>query len=99
MCCASADGEHVWFIDYRKGTQRVNIRTGHCETVWPNGHTHSQCDAGGRYLVGDIAECGDDWRVAFFNIRTGKEIGIVSRFPAYPNPGKSWSLSATTPGV
>ena len=75
-----ADGRHVWYIDYHAGTARVDIQTGERTLVWPGGHTHSHCDQAGKYLVGDI-NVADDWRVAFFNITTGKEIDIVSRLP------------------
>ena len=94
-----ADGDHVWYIDYRKGTERVNIHTGRAENIWPAGHTHSHSDRSGRYLVGDIYEGMDDWQVAFYNIETGKQISIVTQFPVYDTqyckPGGS--LTATTP--
>jgi len=94
-----SDGQHVWYIDYRQGTERVNILTGERKTLWPHGHTHSHCDTRGRYLVGDIAENPTDWRLAFYNINTGREVPIVSDFPVFPSPRptSSWSLSATTP--
>lgn len=80
-----ADGRHVWYIDYRKGTEKVNIETGEKTNVWPNGHTHSHTDQQSRYLVGDInPQPPYTWRVAFFNIRTGKEINIVTEFPPMP---------------
>jgi hypothetical protein len=93
------DGEHVWYIDYRAGTERVNIHTGQRETVWANGHTHSHCDRRSRWLVGDIAESPREWRLAFYNRETKREVGIVSKFPVYPSvrESRSWSLSATTP--
>lgn len=95
-----SDGEHVWYIDYRDGTEKVNIHTGQRTNVWPHGHTHSQSDRASRYLVGDIAESSDDWSLAFYNIKTGKEIAIVTKFPVHPSvyPEKSWSLTAQTPG-
>ena len=94
-----ADGEHVWFIDYRLGTQRVKIYSGECQTVWKNGHTHSHSDRQGRYLVGDIAASPDDWHLAFYNILTDREINIVTQFPVYceARAGRSWSLTATIP--
>jgi hypothetical protein len=88
-----ADGQHVWYIDYRAGTERVNILTGRRENIWPSGHTHSHCDRGGQYLVGDICPGPDDaWSVAFFNIHTGKEINIVSRLPAPPYPRRRFHI-------
>jgi hypothetical protein len=86
-----ADGNHVWYIDYRAGTARVDILTGERTLVWPGGHTHSHCDRAGKYLVGDI-NVADDWRVAFFNITTGKEIDIVSHLPVPSLPRASYHL-------
>ena len=79
-----ADGQYVWYIDYRNGTERVHIHTGQRETIWPGGHTHSHCDRTGQYLVGDINKSDRPWRVAFFNRNTGKEIDIVQSMPAWP---------------
>lgn len=79
-----ADGVHVWHIDYHAGTAKVNTVTRERTLVWPNGHTHSHCDRTGKYLVGDINPAGDNWRIAFFNVATGKEINIVSALPPLP---------------
>jgi hypothetical protein len=76
-----ADGRHVWYVDYRSGTAKVNVATGEHGLVWPNGHTHSHSDRTGQYLVGDINPEGDDWRIAFFNANSGREIDIVSKLP------------------
>jgi hypothetical protein len=81
-----ADGQHVWYIDYRHGTERVNIRSGERTIVWPHGHTHSHSDQHSRFLVGDINDPGDAWSVAFFNIASGKETAIVSEMPGLPYP-------------
>jgi hypothetical protein len=81
-----ADGEHVWFIDYRRGTQRANIRTGKVDSVWPGGHTHSHTDQKGQYIAGDIMPIRDQFRLAFFNIKTGREIDIVTQFPQLDMP-------------
>jgi hypothetical protein len=86
-----ADGRHVWYIDYHGGTVKVDIRTGERTLVWPHGHTHSHADRAGRYLVGDI-NVDDNWRVAFFNISTGKEINIVAQLPAPSPPLRSYHL-------
>ncbi len=83
------DGVHVWYIDYRKGTEKVNIRTGERFNVWPAGHTHSHADRTGRLIVGDVNPQHIDfnlWWVAFFNAATGKEIKIVSELPPLPYP-------------
>ena len=83
------DGKHVWYIDYRKGTERVNIETGVRENIWPSGHTHSHCDRDAKYLVGDVNPgASDQWRVAFFNRATGREIDIVSRLLPLPHRTK-----------
>ncbi len=76
-----SDGRHVWYVDYRSGTAKVNVATGQHASVWRNGHTHSHSDRTGQYLVGDINPEGDDWRIAFFNANSGKEIDIVSKLP------------------
>ena len=79
-----ADGRHVWYIEYHEGTAKVNIDTGEQTLVWPSGHSHSHCDRKGHHLVGDINPQHirmDLWRIAFFNILTGKEINIASELP------------------
>ena len=81
-----SDGVHVWYIHYRLGTEKVNIVTGERQNIWPNGHTHSHCDREGKYLVGDINPVPDDWRIAFYNIATGKEISIVTDLPRLSFP-------------
>lgn len=82
-----ADGEHVWYIDYRKGTEKVNIRTGAWSNVWPAGHTHSHSDRTGQLLVGNVNPQHIDynlWWVSFFNVATGREIRIVTKVPTLP---------------
>lgn len=86
-----ADGRHVWYIDYHGGTTRVDVSTGQRTLVWPNGHTHSHVDRAGRYLVGDI-NVAEDWRIAFFNITTGKEVDIVSQLPMPAWPRRSYHI-------
>lgn len=84
-----ADGVHVWYIHYRKGTEKVNILTGEQTNIWPGGHTHSHCNRDGKYVVGDVNPQHirmDMWRIAFFNTLTGKEINIVSDLPSLPYP-------------
>ncbi len=83
-----ADGDHVWYIDYRKGTEKVNIHTGEQTNVWPGGYTHSHSDRTGQYLAGNVNPQHIDinlWWVAFFNATTGKEIRIVSEVPTLPD--------------
>jgi hypothetical protein len=89
------DGEHVWYIDYRKGTEKVNIRTGTRTNVWPGGHSHSHSDRHGQLLVGDVNPQHIDynlWWVAFFNVKTGKEIKIVSDLPQLPYPRSRYHI-------
>lgn len=88
-----ADGEHVWYLDYTEGpgqgTKKVHLGTGEITTVWPRGHSHSHCDAGGRYLVGDIASWPQDaWEVAFYNSLTGQEVSLVTLLPPYADRSK-----------
>ena len=80
-----ADGEHVWYIDYQNGTERVNLRTGERELVWPAGHSHSHATRDARLLVGDVKEHGD-WSVKFLNRDTGREVDIVAELPEPPFP-------------
>jgi hypothetical protein len=87
-----ADGVHVWYIDYRKGTEKINILTGERTNVWPSGHTHSHNDQKSRYLVGDISPIRDQFRVAFFNIQTGKEINIASDLPLLSYPRSTYHI-------
>ncbi len=92
-----ADGEHVWYIDYRSGTEKVNIHTGERANVWPAGHTHSHCDRDGRYFVGNVNPQHIDfdlWWVSFFNVTTGKEVRIVSEMPMLP---EVWNRYQTCP--
>lgn len=79
-----ADGLHVWYVDYERRTERVQVEIGTRTNVWPGGTCHSHCDAAGRFIVGDIGTYS--WsrtgcRVAFFNTTTGTEIDIVSDLP------------------
>jgi hypothetical protein len=78
------DGQHIWYVDYRNGTEKVNIRTRQKTTVWPGGTWHSHASADGRFLVGDFhtsPQQPDGYRVSFFNTLTGREINIVSKMP------------------
>jgi len=70
----------------------VNILTGARTLVWPSGHTHSHCDRAGKLLVGDINPEDGNWRVAFFNTSTGKEIDIVTQLPPLPSPRRTYHV-------
>ncbi len=87
-----ADGLHVWHIDYKRGTEKVHIHTGERTLVWPSGHTHSHCDRKSQYLVGDISPIRDQFRIAFFHIKTGKEINIVSELPLLGYPRSTYHI-------
>ncbi len=90
-----ADGRHVWYIDYRQGTEKVDIVTGKRTNVWPNGHTHSHSDRESRWLVGDVNPSHinpDFWRVAFYHIGTGREVSIVSDLPRLPYPRSRYHI-------
>lgn len=83
------DGLHIWYVDYHKGTEKVNVLNGRRTSIWPNGTCHSHSSENGQFLVGDIGTYS--WqktgcRVSFFNVAMGKEINIVSDLPlpAYP---------------
>jgi hypothetical protein len=92
-----SDGDHVWYINYREGTEKVNIRTGQRTNIWPAGHTHSHSDRSGRYLAGNVNPQHIDfnlWWVSFFNVATGKEVRIVSEVPMLPNV---WDRYQTCP--
>ncbi|MCU6707933.1 oligogalacturonate lyase family protein [Paenibacillus sp. J5C_2022] len=81
-----ADGKHVWYVDYKHGTEKVNIETGERKIVWKSGTCHSHCDRSGQYVAGDIGPYTwkDGCRVAFYNTLTSREINIVSNLPEPP---------------
>ena len=87
-----ADGRHVWYIDYKRGTEKVDILTGERTNVWPHGHTHSHNDRESRYLVGDICPVRDQFSIAFFNIATGREVTIVSDLPPLRFPRSAYHI-------
>jgi hypothetical protein len=79
-----ADGKHIWYIDYNKGTHKVNIETLENTLVWENGNCHSHSSNCSNYLIGDIGTY--TWnrtgcRVAFYNSRTQREVNIVTSPP------------------
>ena len=82
-----ADGRTIWYIDYNKGTFKVDAFTTEDVHVWPAGNGHSHCSTCGRHLAGDIDVYS--WRargcrVGFLNTVTGKEVNIVSDLPMHP---------------
>ncbi len=81
------DGQHIWYVDYNRGTEKINIHTGTVTNVWPAGTCHSHSNADGRYLVGDIGTYSQEMkpaRVRFLNTVTGREIDIVTALPLPP---------------
>ncbi len=81
-----ADGEHVWYVHYQVGTEKVNIRTGAHTLVAPTCHTHSHADLTGRYLVGDSWSTAETWDATFYNTVTGKHTHLAAHLPAPPWP-------------
>ncbi len=89
------DGEHVWYVDYHKGTEKVSVLTGLTTSIWPQGICHSHSSKKGRYVVGDIGTY--TWpktgcRVSFLNIITGREVDIVSNMPEPVYPRRSYHI-------
>lgn len=80
------DGQHIWYVDYDAGTEKVNIHTGERVLVAPGLNWHSHATADGRYLVGDVGYGA--WReggcyVTFFDAQTGREVRVATALP-YP---------------
>lgn len=102
------DGDHVWYVDYNAGTEKVNIHTGESTNVWPAGTMHSHADTTSRYLVGDInLQETSEFRVAFYNTDTQRQVEIVTRMPqiepryhVHPHPqfcaGGRWIVYTST---
>jgi hypothetical protein len=90
-----AAGKHIWYVDYNRGTEKVDIVNSNRTSVWPNGTCHSHSSSCGRFLVGDIGTYS--WketgcRVAFYNIKTGREVDIASSLPVPPLPRGSYHI-------
>jgi len=90
----SADGRHIWYVDYVNGTECVAADTAQRRTVWPGGTCHSHCDASGSLLVGDIGtyQWASGCRVSFYNARTGREVNIVTNMPPPPWPRETYHI-------
>ena len=87
------DGRHVWYVDYEEGTEKVDIETGEKINVWPGGTVHSHADASGQYLAGDIVLRSESaFRVAFYNVATGKEVDIASRMSMLAETGAKYHI-------
>jgi hypothetical protein len=90
-----AGGRHVWFVDYDRGTGRIDIESLETEWIWPGGTVHSHASRCGRWLVGDVGTYS--WqstgcRVLFLNRETGRETAIVSDMPLPPLSRGSYHL-------
>lgn len=82
-----ASGSHIWYVDYGRGTCRVDLESGAVSEIWPSGTCHSHSSRCGRYLVGDIGTYSWDkngCRVAFFNTQNHQEINIATSLPEPP---------------
>jgi hypothetical protein len=82
-----ADGQHVWCINPRRGTWRVNIETQAVEDLaWPAGAWHSHHHSSGKYIVGDTNTefyRGCPSTVQFLNRETGQQVRVIAN-PAMP---------------
>ena len=90
-----ASGKYLWYIDKDgnrggKGVCRIAFnykeRTfGEPKLIWPDALSHASSSKSGIYLVADHGykqwEKTDSVRVSFFNIKTQREIDIVSKLP------------------
>ncbi len=84
----SADGQHVWYIHYNRGVERVRIDPAGSEPelMWASDIvSHAHVDATERYIVADCVPGKDTGigKVIFYNTETGREVSIVSDMP-YP---------------
>lgn len=83
----SANGQHVWYVHYNRGVERVNIAKPEPELIWASDVvSHAHVDATERYMVADCVPGKDTGigKVIFYNIETGREVSIVSDMP-YPS--------------
>lgn len=82
----SADGQHVWYIHYNRGVERVSLAKPEPELMWPSDVvSHAHVDASERYIVADCIPGRDTGigKVIFYNTETQREISVVSDMP-YP---------------
>lgn len=80
----SPKGRHVYYIDTRAGTRRIDITTGETQTMWPAGTGHSHASSDGSLFVGDVGIYtweSTGCRVLFYNATTRREIAIASTLP------------------
>ncbi len=80
----SADGQHVWYIHYNRGVERVNPKKGEPELMWASDTvSHAHSDATEQYIVADCIPGREvaPGRVLFINLKTGREVEIVSDMP------------------
>lgn len=85
------DGEHIWYVRYHHGTERVNIRTGQ-RTLIPGNCIHSHADGTGQYIVSDTALSPEEWAVTFTNAASLRTVAIVSHLPAPAQPRRRYHV-------
>ncbi|MFA6294592.1 MAG: hypothetical protein WC637_22560 [Victivallales bacterium] len=78
------NGKTIWYINYGTGTERVDIKSGKRELVWPGKHvSHSHSDVDGKYIVSDVSahNLRGECKVEFVDLVARKSIDIVSSMP------------------
>jgi len=84
----SANGQHVWYIHYNRGVERVDIKNPTPELMWASDVvSHAHVDATERYIVADCIPGKDTGigNVIFYNTETKRELSIVSNMPYPPD--------------
>jgi hypothetical protein len=82
-----ADGQHVWYVHYGTGVERVRVGGKTPELIWPHRTvSHAHVSASGTWLVLDSLppDQPQDRHVTFVNLATGKSVDIVSFMPDLP---------------
>jgi hypothetical protein len=93
----SADGQAIWFVDFRRGVMRQPLTGGPAELVWPQTGWHAHASACERFVVADhrvpAREGGPAHAVRFLNRATGREVEIArmpvpaqDRLHRHPHP-------------
>ncbi len=82
----SGDGRYIWYVHHGPGhgIERVLLGGSEPELVWPHDTiSHAHSDATDHFLVGDSQPPQDpsDRRVTFRNIKTEREVNLVSFMP------------------
>lgn len=82
----SADGRYIWYVHHGPGhgVERVRLGGAEPELIWPHATiSHAHSDQTDCFLVGDSLPPQDpsDRRVTFRNIRSEREVDLVSFMP------------------